>query len=70
MKERRHMEPSKELTEEIIKKLLGALPEEAETDFQAWLKEPSEEGLNALLDKYNIDANKLAREAVLEKKNA
>lgn len=33
MKERRHMEPSKELTEEIIKKLLGALPEEAEADF-------------------------------------
>lgn len=70
MKERRYMEPSKELTEEIIKKLLGALPEEAETDFQAWLKEPSEEGLNALLDKYNIDADKLAREAVLEERNA
>ena len=48
MKERRHMEPSKELTEEIIKKLWGALPEEAEADFQTWLKEPSEEGLNAL----------------------
>lgn len=70
MKERRYMEPSKELTEKIIKKLLGALPEEAEGDFQAWLKEPSEEGLDALLDKYNIDADKLAREAVLEKKNA
>ena len=64
------MEPSKELTEKIIKKLLGALPEEAEADFQAWLKEPSEEGLNALLAKYNIDADKLAREAVLEEKDA
>ena len=70
MKERRHMEPSKELTEEIIKKLLGALPDEAEDDFQAWLEEPSDEGLDTLLGKYNIDANKLAREAVLEEKNA
>ncbi len=64
------MEPYKELTERIIEKLLGALPEEAETDFQTWLKDPSEEGLNTLLDKYNIDADKLAREAVLEEKNA
>lgn len=64
------MEPSMELTEKIIKKLLGALPEEAEVDFQAWVEEPSNEGLNALLDKYNIDANKLAREAVLEEKDA
>lgn len=64
------MEPSEEMTEKITKKLLGALPDEAEEDFQAWLEEPSEEGLNALLDKYNIDANKLAREAVLEEKNA
>lgn len=70
MKERRYMEPSRELTERIIEKLLGALPEEAETDFQAWLKDPSDDGLDALLDKYNIDANKLAREAVLEEKNA
>lgn len=70
MKERRHMESSEELTERIINKLLGALPEEAEGDFQAWLKKPSEEGLDALLDKYNIDADKLAREAVLEEKNA
>ena len=64
------MEPSKELTEELIRKLLGALPDEAEDDFQAWLEKPSEEGLDALLDKYNIDANKLAREAVLEERNA
>ena len=63
------MEPSDETTKKIIKKLLGALPEEAEDDFQAWLEEPSEEGLNALLYKYNIDANKIAREAVLEEKN-
>lgn len=64
------MEPSEEITEKIISKLLGALPEEAEDDFQAWLKEPSEEGLDALLDKYNIDADKLAREAVLEERDA
>ena len=64
------MEPSEEMTEKIIKKLLGALPDEAEDDFQAWSKEPSDEGLNVLLDKYNIDADKLAREAVLEEKNA
>ncbi len=64
------MEPSEEMTEKIIKKLLGALPDEAEDDFQAWLKEPSDEGLNALLDKYNIDANKIAREVVLEERNA
>jgi hypothetical protein len=64
------MEPSEEMTEKIIKKLLGALPDEAEDDFRAWLKEPSDEGLNALLDKYNIDANKIAREVVLEERNA
>ncbi len=64
------MEPSNETTDKIIKKLLGALPEEAEDDFQAWLEEPSEEGLNALLYKYNIDANKIARETILEGKNA
>lgn len=64
------MEPSEEMTEKIAKKLLGALPDEAEADFQAWLEDPSEEGLNALLDKYNIDADRLAREAILEDKNA
>ena len=64
------MEPSEEMTEKIIKKLLGALPDEAEEDFQAWLKDPSDEGLDALLDKYSIDANKLAREVVLEERNA
>ena len=64
------MEPSKELMEKITKKLLGALPEEAEADFQAWVEEPSEEGLNALLAKYNVDADKLAREAVLEERDA
>lgn len=64
------MEPSEEMTEKITKKLLGALPEEAEDDFQAWLNEPSDEGLDALLEKYNVDADKLAREVVLEEKNA
>ena len=64
------MELSEEMVEKITKKLLGALPDEAEDDFQAWLKDPSDEGLDALLDKYNIDANKLAREVVLEERNA
>lgn len=64
------MELSEEMTEKITKKLLGALPDEAEADFQAWLEEPSDEGLDTLLEKYNIDANKLAREVVLEEKNA
>ena len=62
------MELSEEMVEKITKKLLGALPDEAEEDFQAWLKDPSDEGLDALLDKYNIDANKLAREVVLEER--
>ena len=64
------MEPSEEMTEKLTKKLLGALPDEAEDDFQAWLEEPTDEGLNALLEKYHIDADKLAREVVLEEKNA
>lgn len=64
------MEPSEEMTEKIIKKLLGALPEEAEADFQTWVEEPTEEGLNALLAKYKIDADKLTREAVLEERDA
>ena len=59
-----------EMTEKITKKLLGALPDEAEDDFQAWLEEPTNEGLNALLEKYHIDADKLAREVVLEERNA
>lgn len=63
------MEISEEMSQKTIEKLLGALPEEAEEDFQAWLEEPSDEGLNKLLDKYNVDADKLAREAVLEEKS-
>ena len=64
------MEPSEMMTEKIIKRLLGILPEEAEDDFQNWLSQPSNEGLDQLLSKYNIDADKIAREAILEGEDA
>ncbi|MBR0431109.1 hypothetical protein IJJ05_02380 [Candidatus Saccharibacteria bacterium] len=64
------MEPSEMMTEKIIKRLLGILPEEAEDDFQNWLSQPSDEGLDQLLSKYNIDADKIAREAILEGEDA
>ena len=64
------MEPSEMMTEKIIKRLLGILPEEAEDDFQNWLSQPSDKGLDRLLSKYNIDADKIAREAILEGEDA
>ena len=63
------MEITPEITDKLTAKLIAALPEAAEADYQAWLESPSEEGLLALLTKYNIDAAKIAREVVLEEKN-
>ncbi len=63
------MEAPEEITKKITKELLGALPEEAEDDFQRWLADPSDEGLTELLEKYNIDAEKIAREMVLKEEN-
>ncbi|MBR2543067.1 hypothetical protein IKF03_00465 [Candidatus Saccharibacteria bacterium] len=62
------MEATEEMTQEVIKELVSALPETAEADFQAWLENPSEEGLNELLTKYNVDAKKIARAKVIKEK--
>ena len=63
------MEITPELTDKLTDALITALPEEAEADYEAWLAAPSEEGFQALLTKYNIDANKIARETVLKEED-
>ena len=63
------MQITPELTDKLVEKLIAALPEAAEEDYQAWLEDPSEEGFQELLKKYNIDANKIARATVLEEKD-
>ena len=63
------MQITPELTDKLVEKLISALPESAEEDYQAWLENPSEEGFQALLEKYNVDANKIARATVLEEKD-
>ena len=63
------MQITPELTDKLVEKLIAALPEAAEEDYQAWLENPSEEGFQELLKKYNVDANKIARATVLEEKN-
>lgn len=60
------MEASTTTIQEITKDLINALPIEAEDDYQAWLADPSEDGLVELLEKYHIDADKIARSRVLE----
>ena len=60
------MQITPELTDKLTEKLIAALPESAEEDYQAWLANPSEEGFLELLNKYNIDANQIARATVLE----
>ena len=62
------MQITPELTDKLTERLIATLPEAAEEDYQAWLENPSEEGFQALLEKYNIDANKIARAIVLEEK--
>ena len=62
------MQITPELTDKLTEKLIAALPKSAEEDYQAWLENPSEEGFQALLEKYNIDANRIARGIVLEEK--
>ena len=63
------MQITPELTDKLVEKLIAALPEAAEEDYQAWLENPSEEGFQELLKKYNVDANKIARATVLEEKD-
>jgi hypothetical protein len=63
------MQITPELTDKLVEKLIAALPEAAEEDYQAWLEDPSEEGFQELFKKYNIDANKIARATVLEEKD-
>ena len=63
------MQITPELTDKLTEKLIAALPEAAEEDYQAWLDNPTEEGFLALLTKYNIDANKIARATVLEEED-
>ena len=63
------MQITPELTDKLTEKLIAALPESAEEDYQAWLENPSEEGFQELLNKYNIDANKIARTTVLEEED-
>ena len=63
------MQITPELTDKLTEKLIAALPESAEEDYQAWLDNPTEEGFQELLNKYNIDANKTARATVLEEKD-
>ncbi|MBQ1540128.1 hypothetical protein IIZ72_01010 [Candidatus Saccharibacteria bacterium] len=62
------MEITPEITDQLTEALIAALPESAEDDYQAWLKNPSEEGFLDLLAKYNIDAAKIARATVLKEK--
>ncbi len=63
------MQITPELTDKLTEKLIAALPESAEEDYQAWLDNPTEEGFQELLNKYNIDANKIARATVLEEED-
>ena len=63
------MQITPELTDKLTEKLIAALPEAAEEDYQAWLENPSEESFLELLNKYNIDADKIARATVLEEKD-
>ena len=60
------MEITPEITDQLTEALIAALPESAEDDYQAWLNNPSEEGFQNLLTKYNIDAAKIARATVLK----
>lgn len=60
------MQITPELNDQLIDSLLAALPEAAEADYQAWLSNPTEEGFEALLAKYNIDATKIARATILK----
>ena len=62
------MEITPEITDQLTEALIAALPESAEDDYQAWLENPSEEGFQDLLAKYNIDAAKIARVTVLKEK--
>ena len=60
------MKITPEITDQLTEALIAALPESAEDDYQAWLNNPSEEGFQNLLTKYNIDAAKIARATVLK----
>ena len=62
------MDITPEIADKLTEALIAALPEEAEDDYQAWLNNPSEEGFMALLSKYNIDADRIARATVLKEK--
>ena len=61
------MKITPDLTDRLTEALIAALPE---TDYQAWLNNPNEEGFLGLLAKYNIDVAKITRDTVLmEKEN-
>lgn len=63
------MQITPELTTQLTEALIAALPEAAEADYQAWLSNPTDEGFEALLTKYNIDAAKIARATILKEEN-
>ena len=63
------MQITPELTDQLLDSLIAALPEAAEADYQAWLSNPTDEGFEALLAKYNIDAAKIARATILKEEN-
>ena len=62
------MKITPDLTDRLTEALIAALPESAETDYQAWLNNPNEEGFLGLLAKYNIDVAKITRDTVLKEK--
>lgn len=62
------MKITPDLTDQLTEALIAALPESAETDYQAWLNNPNEEGFLGLLAKYNIDVAKITRDTVLKEK--
>ena len=62
------MKITPDLTDRLTEALIAALPESAETDYQAWLNNPNEEGFLGLLAKYNIDVAKTSRDTVLKEK--